>query len=83
MIENIQIIKNLEANIVENSIIDINVLSIRINAKNIKISFQMKENIGVKTGDFIFIVAGIDAKMQNIVITCEVIEIGEDYMLCL
>ena len=83
MIENIQIIRNLESNSTENSIIDINVLFIIIDAKNIKISFQMKENIGVKTGDFIFIVAGIDAKIQNIVITCEVVEIGEDYLLCL
>ena len=79
----IQIIKNLAPNSVENSIIDINVLSIKINAKNIKISFQMKENIGLNIGDFIFVIGGIDDKIQNIVISCEVIEIGEDYMLCL
>lgn len=47
MIENIQIIRNLESNSTENSIIDINVFEIKINTKNIKISFQMKENIGV------------------------------------
>lgn len=39
--------KEFSVNNVDNSIIDINVFEIKINTKNIKISFQMKENIGV------------------------------------
>ena len=41
------IYRDLDVNNVENSIIDINMFKIKINTKNIKISFQMKENIGV------------------------------------
>ena len=41
------IYRDLDVNNVENSIIDINMFEIKINTKNIKISFQMKENIEV------------------------------------
>lgn len=44
--------KEFSVNNVDNSIIDINILENKINTKNIKISFQMKENIGVKYGMF-------------------------------